>query len=179
MLDRERSAIRDLRLNWIDLIWLVFLGGLALLPPVNEYHKQLILLFIVVYQLFEGWIIGQLPQRGPAYSVIIKILAAMAAIHSASPAKPIHLIADQPIKADRLDAERLKPYRLDRLGEETACVTPEIVKLVGNYFLPGIIATDDLARLDAIDASHPNAPGYHFHVDFKDGCATKLEVTRK
>jgi nitrogen-specific signal transduction histidine kinase len=76
MLDRERSAIRDLRLNWIDLIWLVFLGGLALLPPVNEYHKQLILLFIVVYQLFEGWIIGQLPQRGPAYSVIIKILAA-------------------------------------------------------------------------------------------------------
>ena len=76
MLDRERSAIRDLRLNWIDLIWLVFLGGLALLPPVNEYHKQLILLFIVFYQLFEGWIIGQLPQRGPAYSVIIKILAA-------------------------------------------------------------------------------------------------------
>jgi signal transduction histidine kinase len=76
MLDRERSAIRDLRLSWIDLIWLVFLGGLALLPPVNEIHKQLILLAIVVYQLLEGWLIGRLPKRGPAYSVIIKILLA-------------------------------------------------------------------------------------------------------
>ena len=76
MLDRERSAIRDLRLSWIDLVWLLFLGGLALLPPVNEYHKQLILLAIVVYQLLEGWVIGRLPKRGPAYSVIIKILLA-------------------------------------------------------------------------------------------------------
>ena len=76
MLDRERSAIRDLRLNWIDLIWLVFLGGLAFLPPIDEIHKQLILLAIVVYQLFEGWVIGRLPKRGPAYSVIIKILLA-------------------------------------------------------------------------------------------------------
>jgi signal transduction histidine kinase len=76
MLDRERSAIRDLRLSWIDLIWLVFLGGLALLPPVNEIHKQLILLAIVVYQLLEGWVIGCLPKRGPAYGVIIKILLA-------------------------------------------------------------------------------------------------------
>jgi len=76
MLDRERSAIRDLRLNWIDLIWLVFLGGLAFLPPIDEIHKQLILLAIVVFQLFEGWLIGRLPKRGPAYSVIIKILLA-------------------------------------------------------------------------------------------------------
>src|SRR6202166_1541124 len=76
MLDRERSAIRDLHLSWIDLIWLVFLGGLALLPPVDEIHKQLILLAIVVYQLFEGWLIARLPKRGPSYSVIIKILLA-------------------------------------------------------------------------------------------------------
>jgi two-component system sensor histidine kinase HydH len=76
MLDRERSAIRDLRLNWIDVIWLVFLGGLALLPPVNEIHKQLILLAIVVFQLFEGWVIARLPKRGPAYSVLVKILLA-------------------------------------------------------------------------------------------------------
>jgi len=76
MLDRERSAIRDLRLSWIDLIWLAFLGGLAVLPPVNEIHKQLILLAIAAYQLLEGWVIGRLPKRGPAYSVIIKILLA-------------------------------------------------------------------------------------------------------
>src|SRR5260221_6436464 len=76
MLDRERSAIRALRLSWIDLIWLVFLGGLAFLPPINEIHKQLILLAFAAFQLFEGWMIGQLPKRGPTYSVIIKILLA-------------------------------------------------------------------------------------------------------
>ncbi|HXP83039.1 MAG TPA: ATP-binding protein [Verrucomicrobiae bacterium] len=74
MLDREPSAIRDLHLSWIDLIWLVFLGGLAFLPPVDEYHKQLILLAIFVVQLLEGWLIARLPKRGPAYSVLIKIL---------------------------------------------------------------------------------------------------------
>src|ERR1700682_1112238 len=71
MLDRERSAI-----SWIDLLWLVFLGGLALLPPRYEIHKQLILLAIVVFQLFEGWLISRLPKYGPAYCVLIKILLA-------------------------------------------------------------------------------------------------------
>src|SRR5580704_11904959 len=76
MLDRERSAIRDLHLNWIDLIWLVFLGGLALLPPLDEIHKQLILFLIFVVQLLEGWVVARFPARGPAYSVLIKILLA-------------------------------------------------------------------------------------------------------
>ena len=71
MLDRERSAI-----SWIDFLWLVFLGGLALLPPRSEIHKQLIILAIVVFQLFEGWLISRLPNRGPAYSVLVKILLA-------------------------------------------------------------------------------------------------------
>src|ERR1019366_6900854 len=71
MLHRERSAM-----NWIDALWLVFLGGLALLPPVREIHKQLALLAIVVFQLFEGWFINRFPQRGRAYSVAIKILLA-------------------------------------------------------------------------------------------------------
>jgi signal transduction histidine kinase len=71
MLDRERSAI-----SWIDILWLVFLGGLALLPPVSEIHKQLILLAIVVFQLFEGWLISRLPKRGREYSVAIKVLLA-------------------------------------------------------------------------------------------------------
>jgi two-component system, NtrC family, sensor histidine kinase HydH len=71
MLDRERPAI-----SWIDLLWLLFLGGLAALPPVDEIHKQLILLWIVIVQLFEGWVISRLPKRGPIYIVIIKILLA-------------------------------------------------------------------------------------------------------
>src|SRR5258708_4300008 len=76
MPDRPRSAIRNLHLSWIDLIWLIFLGALALLPPVDEYHKQLILLSLFAVQLSEGWLISRLPKRGPAYTVIIKILLA-------------------------------------------------------------------------------------------------------
>jgi two-component system, NtrC family, sensor histidine kinase HydH len=71
MLDREQSAI-----SWIDFLWLVFLGGLALLPPLSEIHKQLIILAIVVFQLFERSLINRLPKRGAAYSVAIKILLA-------------------------------------------------------------------------------------------------------
>ena len=48
------SAERQSRLDWMDVLWLLFLLGLALLPPVGEIHKQLILLAIGVLQLFEG-----------------------------------------------------------------------------------------------------------------------------
>ena len=41
------------KLNWMDVLWLVFLAGLAVLPPVAEVHKQLILLAIGVLQLVE------------------------------------------------------------------------------------------------------------------------------
>ena len=71
MPDRARWSIQ-----WIDFLWLVFLGGLALLPPVDEVHKQLIILGIVVIQLFEGQIIRRLPERGRAYVVALKILFA-------------------------------------------------------------------------------------------------------
>jgi two-component system, NtrC family, sensor histidine kinase HydH len=76
MSDREPSPNRERPLGWIDIVWLAFLGGLALLPPVDESHKQLILLVFAVYQIFEGWVVARLPKRGPAYSVLIKILLA-------------------------------------------------------------------------------------------------------
>jgi nitrogen-specific signal transduction histidine kinase len=76
MQDRLRSAVRNLHLSWIDLIWLIFLGALALLPPVNEIHKQLILLAIFAVQLSEGWLVRRLAHRGPAYTIILKILLA-------------------------------------------------------------------------------------------------------
>jgi two-component system, NtrC family, sensor histidine kinase HydH len=60
--------------NWLDILWLVFLAGLALLPPVEEIHKQFILLAIGAVQLLEGTIIGKLPTRGRSYVVILKIL---------------------------------------------------------------------------------------------------------
>jgi signal transduction histidine kinase len=63
-------------INWMDILWLVFLAGLALLPPVGELHKQAILLGFGVLQLAEGWLIARLPQRGPAYLVLLKIALA-------------------------------------------------------------------------------------------------------
>jgi signal transduction histidine kinase len=59
--------------NWMDLLWLLFLAGLALLPPVKEYHKQFILLAFGVVQLREGWLVDRFQVRGAAYVVLIKI----------------------------------------------------------------------------------------------------------
>src|SRR3954463_409390 len=60
-------------INWLDVLWLLFLLGLALIPPVKEIHKQLLYLAFGVTQLLEGWVIAQVPKRGAAYIVLIKI----------------------------------------------------------------------------------------------------------
>ncbi len=65
------------KLNWMDLLWLLFLGGLAVLPPIGEIHKQLILLAIGILQLFEGSLIHLSPRRGRHYAVALKILLSM------------------------------------------------------------------------------------------------------
>ena len=75
--DQTVTADRQSKLDWMDLLWLLFLIGLAFLPPVSEGHKQLILVAIGVLQLLEGWLIIQLPTRGRSYAVLLKILLAM------------------------------------------------------------------------------------------------------
>lgn len=70
-------------INWMDILWLLFLLGLALIPPVKEWHKQVLLLAFGVTQLLEGWVIAQIPKRGAAYVVLIKIgLAALLINHT-------------------------------------------------------------------------------------------------
>jgi signal transduction histidine kinase len=60
---------------WMDLLWLAFLAGLAVLPPREDFiHKQLILIAIGVFQIFEHRFLRWIPERGRAYSVILKIL---------------------------------------------------------------------------------------------------------
>src|SRR5690242_17861160 len=49
-------AEKRTNLNWMDVLWLLFLLGLALIPPVKEFHKQALLLAFGVTQLFEGWV---------------------------------------------------------------------------------------------------------------------------
>ena len=46
----------------MDALWLLFLGALALLPPVKEIHKQEILLAFGVIQFAEGWLVTRLPR---------------------------------------------------------------------------------------------------------------------
>jgi two-component system, NtrC family, sensor histidine kinase HydH len=69
--DHNRPAI-----NWMDILWLLFLAGLAALPPVAEIHKQLTLLAIGVVQLSEGWLLARAPRRGATYVVLLKIALA-------------------------------------------------------------------------------------------------------
>jgi signal transduction histidine kinase len=71
MIEEKHSSIR-----WMDLLWLVFLLGLAVLPPVEERHKQLALLAIGVVQLAEGRIIAIWPRTGRSAVVLVKIILA-------------------------------------------------------------------------------------------------------
>jgi two-component system sensor histidine kinase HydH len=67
---------KRLPINWMDILWLLFLAGLAALPPVFEIHKQLTLLAIGVVQFSEGWVLGRSPRRGAVYIVLLKIALA-------------------------------------------------------------------------------------------------------
>ncbi len=60
----------------MDIVWLLFLGGLAVLPPVAEIHKQLILSAIGVLQIVERRIINWQPGRGRFYAVFLKLALA-------------------------------------------------------------------------------------------------------
>jgi two-component system, NtrC family, sensor histidine kinase HydH len=62
------------KFSWMDLLWLAFLAGLAVLPPIKEIHKQLILIGIAALQFAEGRLIAYSPKRGRAYIVLLKIL---------------------------------------------------------------------------------------------------------
>jgi len=69
------------KLAWMDLLWLAFLAGLAVLQPVSEIHKQLTLVAIGVFQIFEHRFIRLVPARGRAYSVILKIVLASVVVN--------------------------------------------------------------------------------------------------
>ncbi|HEX9110014.1 MAG TPA: ATP-binding protein [Terriglobales bacterium] len=70
------SDAESRRFNRLDALWLLFLAGLAALPPRWEIHKQLILVAIGVVQLLEAKLISRLPGRGVSYAVLLKILLA-------------------------------------------------------------------------------------------------------
>src|ERR1700680_1178447 len=63
-------------IDWLDILWLFFLLGLALVPPLREPHKQLTLLAIGVVQLVESRLIAGWPLYGPSGVILVKILLA-------------------------------------------------------------------------------------------------------
>jgi signal transduction histidine kinase len=63
-------------LKWVDVVLLLFVAGLAVLPPIREYHKQLILAAIVIVQLIESRLVAWSPQRGSSYAIVLKIVLA-------------------------------------------------------------------------------------------------------
>jgi signal transduction histidine kinase len=83
IVDPEFRRYSRLDAIWL-IIWLVFLGGLAALPPQFEWHKQVILLAIGAVQLLERKIIADVPTRGVFYVIFLKIaLATLLLDHTA------------------------------------------------------------------------------------------------
>src|ERR1035437_5380041 len=88
---------------WMDLLWLAFLAGLAALTPgLDIIHKQLILLAIGVFQIFEYRFLEWVPERGRCYSVVLKILlGSLLVYHTGGIRSSYYLIYFLPVVTDR------------------------------------------------------------------------------
>src|SRR3984893_2397858 len=73
--DPESRRLNRLDTIWL-IIWVVFIGVLAALPSALEWHKQVILLAIVVVQLLETKMVARFERRGVVYVIPLKILLA-------------------------------------------------------------------------------------------------------
>src|SRR5271170_2149276 len=73
--DPESRRFNRLDAAWLT-IWLLFLAILAVLPPLFEWHKQVILLAIGIVQLLETKMVSDFPKRGVSYVILLKILLA-------------------------------------------------------------------------------------------------------
>jgi len=75
---------------WMDLLWLLFLAGLALLPPIHELHKQVILLVLGLFQLIEKPLIRDAGERrGPVLAVMVKLTLATVLLNHTRDVSPI------------------------------------------------------------------------------------------
>lgn len=75
---------------WHDLLWLLFLAGLAVVPPINEPHKQVILLVLGLFQLIEKrFIRGSGERFGAILAVAIKLALATTLIGHTRDVVPI------------------------------------------------------------------------------------------
>jgi two-component system, NtrC family, sensor histidine kinase HydH len=62
--------------TWTEILFLLFLAGLAVLPPFWELPKQLTLATIAAVQLSEDRLIKRMPEHGHTYATLVKIVLA-------------------------------------------------------------------------------------------------------
>lgn len=75
---------------WLDALWLIFLFGLALLPPIRELHKQVLLLLLGVFQILESRFIRLAGEkRGPVFAVLIKLTLSAVLLNHTHDVAPI------------------------------------------------------------------------------------------
>jgi signal transduction histidine kinase len=73
----------------LDVVWLLLLAGLAVLPPIREIHKQLILLAFGVVQVIEHRMVTRYAPRGAVLQVVVKMgLAMLLVAHTAPNGEP-------------------------------------------------------------------------------------------
>src|SRR5260370_6995366 len=75
--------------RWLDVLWLIFLAGLALLPPLREPHKHILLLVMGGFQLVEGKVVRVTGKLGPYLGVAVKIGLAKGLIRPSGDVAPI------------------------------------------------------------------------------------------
>lgn len=83
----------------IDILWLVLLAALAVLPPLIEWHKDLLLALLGLFQIFENRILrGLAADRRNFASVLIKvILATFIVWHTGEVSSSYYLIYFLPV----------------------------------------------------------------------------------
>jgi len=98
----DRQSGGRFAFGWIDLLWLIFLAGLAVPPSEGSEpasHKRVILLCIGVFQLLESRLLKSVPtSRAPVYSVVVKIgLATLLVAHTGSIFSSYYLVYFLPV----------------------------------------------------------------------------------
>lgn len=83
----------------IDILWLVLLAALAVLPPLIEWHKDLLLALLGLFQIFENRILrGLAADRRNFVSVLIKVvLATFIVWHTGEVSSSYYLIYFLPV----------------------------------------------------------------------------------
>jgi signal transduction histidine kinase len=110
---------------WTDILWLVFLGGLALMDPIYEVHKQEILLGIGLFQIFEHRFLSWNPTGNRFYNGIVK----------ASTAAHLRFMVD--LSSRRYYSVVIKIVLATLLMQHTGGITSSYYLI---YFLPVVTA---------------------------------------